>query len=64
MTDPESGQLHTSHTIGPVPLLYTGPRKVSLKDDGSLCDIAPTLLKLMGMDQPKEMTGHNLADIN
>ena len=64
MTDPESGQLHTSHTIGPVPLLYTGPRKVTLKDDGSLCDIAPTLLKLMDVEQPKEMTGHNLADIN
>ncbi|MDR9424009.1 MAG: 2,3-bisphosphoglycerate-independent phosphoglycerate mutase [Marinobacter sp.] len=64
MTDPTSGQLHTSHTIGPVPLVYTGPRKVSLKDDGSLSDIAPTLLTLMNVAQPKEMTGHNLADIS
>ncbi len=64
MADPESGQLHTSHTIGPVPLIYTGPRKVSLKDDGSLSDIAPTLLALMKVKQPQEMTGHNLADID
>ena len=64
MTDPNSGQLHTSHTIGPVPLVYTGPRNVSLKDDGSLSDIAPTLLTLMHLPQPAEMTGHNLADID
>lgn len=44
MTDPESGQVHTAHTIGPVPLIYTGPNKVSLLDDGSLSDVAPTLL--------------------
>ncbi|MET4028211.1 2,3-bisphosphoglycerate-independent phosphoglycerate mutase [Marinobacter sp. MBR-99] len=62
MTDPTSGQVHTSHTIGPVPLVYTGPRKVTLKDDGSLSDIAPTLLALMGDDQPKEMSGHSLVD--
>jgi len=63
MTDPSSGQVHTSHTIGPVPLVYTGHRKVTLKNDGSLCDIAPTLLALMGDKAPKEMTGHSLAEI-
>jgi len=63
MTDPESGQVHTAHTIGPVPLVYTGHRKITLKDDGSLCDIAPTLLALMGDSKPEEMTGHSLADI-
>ena len=61
MTDPNSGQVHTSHTIGPVPLVYTGPRTVTLKDGGSLSDIAPTLLALMGDTPPKEMTGHSLA---
>ena len=64
MTDPNSGQVHTSHTIGPVPLVYTGHRNVNLKDDGSLCDIAPTLLTLMGLQQPQEMSGHSLAEIN
>ncbi len=64
MTDPKSGQVHTSHTIGPVPLVYTGHRNVNLKNDGSLCDIAPTLLTLMGLQQPQEMSGHSLAEIN
>ncbi|HLV78413.1 MAG TPA: 2,3-bisphosphoglycerate-independent phosphoglycerate mutase [Marinobacter sp.] len=64
MTDPNSGQVHTSHTIGPVPLVYTGNRNLGLKDDGSLCDIAPTLLTLMGLEQPQEMSGRSLAEIN
>ncbi|MGO1750829.1 MAG: 2,3-bisphosphoglycerate-independent phosphoglycerate mutase, partial [Marinobacter sp.] len=51
------------HTIGPVPLVYTGNRKVNLQNDGSLSDIAPTLLALMGLEQPKEMTGHSLVKI-
>ncbi|MGQ7271222.1 2,3-bisphosphoglycerate-independent phosphoglycerate mutase [Pseudomonadota bacterium 24LQ007] len=64
MTDPNSGQVHTSHTIGPVPLVYTGHRKVNLRDDGSLCDIAPTLLALMGTEKPSEMTGHSLVEFD
>lgn len=64
MTDPKSGQVHTSHTIGPVPLVYTGHRNVSLKDDGSLCDIAPTLLALMDAEKPDEMTGRSLVDFH
>ncbi|SFR57292.1 phosphoglycerate mutase [Marinobacter daqiaonensis] len=64
MTDPSSGQVHTAHTIGPVPLVYLGPREVSLRDDGSLSDVAPTLLSLMGMDQPREMTGHSLVELS
>jgi 2,3-bisphosphoglycerate-independent phosphoglycerate mutase len=63
MTDPNSGQVHTAHTIGPVPLVYLGDRKVSLKNDGSLSDVAPSLLALMGLEQPEEMTGHSLVDI-
>jgi 2,3-bisphosphoglycerate-independent phosphoglycerate mutase len=64
MTDPASGQVHTAHTTGPVPLVYVGRRPVSLKDDGSLSDVAPSLLTLMGLEQPGEMTGHSLIDIS
>ena len=64
MTDPNSGQVHTAHTIGPVPLVYTGHRKVHLKDDGSLSDVAPSLLTLMGLEQPEEMTGHSLVELD
>ncbi|EON93146.1 phosphoglyceromutase [Marinobacter lipolyticus SM19] len=64
MTDPSSGQVHTAHTIGPVPLIYTGPRQVTLKDDGSLSDVAPSLLTLMGLEPPAEMTGHSLVTID
>lgn len=61
MTDPDSGQVHTAHTTGPVPLIYTGSRNVSLSDEGSLSDVAPSLLTLMDLEQPKEMTGHSLV---
>lgn len=63
MQDPNSGQAHTAHTLGPVPLVYVGPRQVSLIDDGSLSDVAPSLLVLMGLEQPAEMTGHSLVRI-
>ncbi|OEY65551.1 2,3-bisphosphoglycerate-independent phosphoglycerate mutase [Marinobacter sp. X15-166B] len=62
MTDPESGQAHTAHTIGPVPLVYVGPQQLTLADGGSLSDVAPTLLALMNLEQPSEMTGRSLAD--
>ncbi|NWN90966.1 2,3-bisphosphoglycerate-independent phosphoglycerate mutase [Marinobacter adhaerens] len=61
MTDPDSGQVHTAHTTGPVPLIYTGSRNLSLSDEGSLSDVAPSLLTLMNLKQPKEMTGHSLV---
>ncbi|WP_166258000.1 2,3-bisphosphoglycerate-independent phosphoglycerate mutase [Marinobacter salicampi] len=61
MEDPESGQVHTAHTLGPVPLVYVGPRQLALSGDGSLSDVAPTLLDLMGLTQPSDMTGHSLA---
>lgn len=63
MQDPISGQVHTAHTTGPVPLVYTGPNQVTLNDGGALSDVAPTLLALMGLAQPSEMTGHSLAKI-
>lgn len=56
----EHGQPHTAHTHSPGPFIYIGPRKITLADGGALCDIAPTLLELMGLKQPKEMTGRSL----
>ncbi len=56
----ERGHPHTAHTHSPGPLIYVGPRDIRLSDGGALCDIAPTLLALMGLEQPKEMTGRSL----
>ncbi len=59
----EEGRPHTQHTTGPVPLVYVGPRKLSLRPDGKLSDIAPSLLTLMGLPQPPEMTGTSLVEL-
>lgn len=59
MEDPTTGQAHTAHTCESVPLIYVGPKTVALKD-GILSDLAPTLLALMGIEQPAEMTGKSL----
>ena len=56
----EGNQAHTAHTSAPVPLLYLGPLALQFDDGGSLCDVAPTLLALMGLPQPGEMTGRPL----
>ena len=63
MHDPTSGQPHTAHTSELVPLVYIGPKELSLKGGGTLADVAPTLLALMHLDQPEEMTGRSLARI-
>jgi 2,3-bisphosphoglycerate-independent phosphoglycerate mutase len=61
MRDPGTGEPHTAHTINPVPvILVNGPPGATKLDDGRLADIAPTLLALMGLKQPKAMTGHPL----
>ncbi|MFT7176104.1 MAG: 2,3-bisphosphoglycerate-independent phosphoglycerate mutase [Halioglobus sp.] len=63
MVDYESGQLHTQHTTELVPLVYVGNRKLTLAPSGGkLADIAPTLLSLMALEQPGEMSGVNLAE--
>ena len=59
MKDPETGQPFTAHTVSPVPLLYFG-REAVLREGGSLIDIAPTMLDLMGLEKPGEMTGFSL----
>jgi 2,3-bisphosphoglycerate-independent phosphoglycerate mutase len=61
MRDPETGQPHTAHTVGPVPLVYFG-RPARLREGGSLRDIAPTLLALLGLPRPEEMTGQSLLE--
>ncbi len=60
MRDPATGQAHTAHTVGPVPLVYVGERAVSLREGGALRDIAPTLLDLLGLPQPEAMSGRSL----
>ncbi len=61
MFDEVSGQPHTQHTTLPVPLVYIGNRDIALKDGGSLADIAPTMLDLLGVEQPGEMSGQSLV---
>ncbi len=61
MRDASTGQAHTAHTVGPVPLVYVGGRAgACLRSGGALRDVAPTLLDLMGLPQPVEMTGQSL----
>ncbi len=60
MVDTRANQPHTAHTTNLVPLIYVGKRMATLSDEGALCDISPTLLKMMGLKIPSEMTGHAL----
>jgi 2,3-bisphosphoglycerate-independent phosphoglycerate mutase len=62
MSDPESGQSHTAHTTNPVPLVFEG-RPARIEPDGSLRDIAPTMLYLLGLPQPAAMTGKPLLEL-
>jgi len=62
MSDPATGQAHTAHTVGPVPLVYFGARKATLRGGGALRDIAPTVLELLEIPAPPEMTGHSLLE--
>jgi 2,3-bisphosphoglycerate-independent phosphoglycerate mutase len=59
MRDPATGQPHTAHTTNLVPIFLVSERKAGL-DAGRLADVAPTLLDLMDIDQPPEMTGRSL----
>jgi 2,3-bisphosphoglycerate-independent phosphoglycerate mutase len=56
---------HTQHTTEHVPFIYVGNRSVSMQDtSGRLCDVAPTMLMLLGLAQPTEMTGQSLLRLN
>ena len=59
---PETGAPQTAHTTFEVPLIYVGGHPARLLDDGSLCDIAPTLLTMMDQPIPEEMTGRVLIE--
>ncbi|MBP7059217.1 MAG: 2,3-bisphosphoglycerate-independent phosphoglycerate mutase [Lachnospiraceae bacterium] len=61
MLNKETGQPHTAHTTNPVPfILYNYDPEYTIRSEGRLCDIAPTLLEILGMEIPKEMTGKSL----
>jgi 2,3-bisphosphoglycerate-independent phosphoglycerate mutase len=62
MIDPATGGVHTAHTTNPVPLVAVGANRVSLRAGGSLRDVAPTVLGLLGMEPPPEMTGRDLRE--
>nr|WP_297457731.1 2,3-bisphosphoglycerate-independent phosphoglycerate mutase [uncultured Halomonas sp.] len=62
MVNPDTGAPQTAHTTCEVPLIYVTRREARLRDDGRLCDIAPTLLTMMGETIPDEMTGNVLVD--
>jgi 2,3-bisphosphoglycerate-independent phosphoglycerate mutase len=60
MKDPVTGEPHTAHTIFDVPIIAVNAAKGTQLENGRLADVAPTMLALMGLDQPGPMTGHSL----
>ena len=60
MQDYDSGQVHTQHTTELVPFIYVGDKNLKVRNGGKLSDIAPTILALMNIEAPLEMTGENL----
>jgi 2,3-bisphosphoglycerate-independent phosphoglycerate mutase len=63
MIDPETGGPHTAHTTNPVPFIIVDPTtNRPLRSGGALCDVGPTLLSMLGLEQPSEMTGVDLRN--
>ena len=62
MIDPVTGGPHTAHTTNPVPFIVVAEngKQFSLRADGSLCDISPTILGMLELPEPREMTGTDL----
>jgi 2,3-bisphosphoglycerate-independent phosphoglycerate mutase len=62
MVNPKTGEVHTAHTSNPVPLIFVSTREADITPpcEGALSDIAPTLLTMMDIEQPAEMTGKSL----
>jgi 2,3-bisphosphoglycerate-independent phosphoglycerate mutase len=60
MIDPETGGAHTAHTTNPVPLVAVRAGAAALRTGGALCDVGPTVLRLLGIEPPTEMTGRDL----
>ncbi|TBU99324.1 2,3-bisphosphoglycerate-independent phosphoglycerate mutase [Stutzerimonas kirkiae] len=63
MEDESTGQAHTAHTCEPVPFIYIGQRDLRIRNGGVLADVAPTLLTLLGMPIPREMTGTSIVEL-
>jgi 2,3-bisphosphoglycerate-independent phosphoglycerate mutase len=66
MIDPETGGPHTAHTTNPVPFLLVDPREpgpTPLRNGGALCDVGPTILGMLGVPQPAEMSGRDLRTL-
>lgn len=64
MLDPADGGPHTAHTTSPVPLVLHGAEPRPLRPGGALCDVGPTLIAMLGIEQPEEMTGVDLREID
>jgi 2,3-bisphosphoglycerate-independent phosphoglycerate mutase len=61
MIDPATGGPHTAHTTNPVPFVVLDPEgDRPLRGGGALCDVGPTVLSMLGIEQPTEMTGRSL----
>jgi 2,3-bisphosphoglycerate-independent phosphoglycerate mutase len=63
MDNADTGQPHTAHTAEPVPFVYLGQRRVVMREGGTLSDVAPSLLQIMELPQPEEMTGKSIISI-
>jgi len=63
MRDEATRQAHTAHTLNVVPFIYVGRPQARVRDGGALQDVAPTLLAMMGLPQPAEMTGRSLVEL-
>jgi 2,3-bisphosphoglycerate-independent phosphoglycerate mutase len=57
----DDGSPNTAHSLNPVPLIVTAPG-VRLRDEGILADVAPTVLQILGFDQPDAMTGRSMIE--
>lgn len=63
MEDESTGQAHTAHTTEPVPFIYVGKRNLRIREGGILADVAPTMLTLMGLPVPDEMSGKSIVEL-
>jgi 2,3-bisphosphoglycerate-independent phosphoglycerate mutase len=63
MVDPETGGPHTAHTTNPVPFVAVNTGAAGLRTGGALCDVGPTVLNLLGLEAPPEMTGRDLREM-
>ena len=57
----DDGSPNTAHSLNPVPVIVTVPG-LALRDGGTLADVAPTILQMLGIEQPEAMTGRSLID--